>query len=489
MASSGAPPPTEPLDVAIIGAGLSGLCLAIKLKQAGLESFAIFEKSAGIGGTWRDNTYPGVACDVPSHLYSFSFAPKADWSRKYASQAEILAYAEELVRRFGLAPHLRFGSEVASARYDAALGCWRLSLAGGGEIAARSLVSGCGQLNRPRIPDLPGRERFAGKQFHSARWDHAYDLAGKRVAVIGNGASAAQFIPEIAKQVARLHVFQRSANWLVPRGDRAYSAREQRLLRWKPAERLLRWLIYWQFELRFAGFRRGSRAGQLAEKLALRHLRRQIADPDLRVRLTPDYPIGCKRVLIADTYYPALQRANVELVTEPIARLTEAGIVTADGKLREVDAVIYATGFESTRFLAPMEILGRDGIPVESVWRGGASAYYGMAVPGYPNFFLMYGPNTNLGHNSIIFMIECQATYILRCLTRLLRDGELEVTEGAMARYAAQLDAELARTVWGEGCRSWYKTASGKVTNNWSSLTLSYWRRTLRPSWADFRRA
>ena len=489
MASSGAASSAEPLDVAIIGAGLSGLCLAIKLRQAGLDSFVLFEKSAGIGGTWRDNTYPGVACDVPSHLYSFSFAPKADWSRKYASQAEILAYAEELVRRFGLAPHLRFGSEVASARYDAERGCWRLSLAGGGEIAARSLVSGCGQLNRPRIPDLPGRERFAGKQFHSARWDHAYDLAGKRVAVIGNGASAVQFIPEIAGRVARLHVFQRSANWLVPRGDRAYTARERRLLRWKPAERLLRWLIYWQFELRFAGFRRRSRAGHLAETLSLRHLRRQTTDPELRARLTPDYPIGCKRVLIADTYYPALQRHNVELVTEPIARFGEAAIVTADGKLREVDAVIYATGFETTRFLAPMEILGRDGAPVEARWRGGASAYYGMAVPGYPNFFLMYGPNTNLGHNSIIFMIECQANYILRCLQRLLRGEALEVTEDAMARYEARLDAELARTVWGEGCRSWYKTASGKVTNNWSSLTLSYWRRTLRPHWADFRRA
>ena len=480
---------THALDVAIVGAGLSGICLAIKLKQAGIAAFALFEKSGGIGGTWRDNTYPGAACDVPSHLYAFSFERAWDWSRKYATQAEILGYIERLARKYALHPHIRLGTELAGARFDAGRGLWRIHTKAGEEIAARALVSGCGQLSRPRYPDIPGRDRFAGKQFHSARWDHGCDLAGKRVAVIGNGASATQLIPAIAPAVAKLYIFQRSANWLVPRGDRAYAPWEKWLFRHVPlAERAYRCLIYWQFELRFAGFGRGSRIGRMAEALSLKHLARQLADPSLRAALRPDYPIGCKRVLIADDYYPVLRRANVELVTTPIARATEDAIVTADGAARPVDAIIHATGFETTRFLAPMEIVGAAGVPVEREWQQGAAAYYGMAVPGYPNFFLMYGPNTNLGHNSIIFMIECQANYILRSLKRLLgAAGALEVRREAMARYQARLERDLARTVWAAGCRSWYKTAAGKVTNNWSGYTLQYWWRTLRPRLADFR--
>jgi cation diffusion facilitator CzcD-associated flavoprotein CzcO len=485
MSSPDAPPS---LDVAIIGAGLAGICLAILLKRAGIDNFAIVEKSDGIGGTWRDNTYPGAACDVPSHLYSFSFAPKLDWRRKYATQAEILGYIEDLARTYDLHPHLRLGTELAGAQFDTGNRCWRLRTVRGEAIAAKALVSGCGQLNRPRYPEIPGRALFAGRAFHSARWDHSYDLRGKRVAVIGTGASAVQFIPQIAPVVAKLHVFQRSANWLVPRGDRAYSPREQWLFRHLPlAERLHRYAIYWQFESRFAGFGQGSRVGRIAAALATKHLRRQVGDPDLRQKLLPDYPIGCKRVLIADDYYPALQRPNVELVTTAIERLTRDAIVTADGVERPVDAVIYATGFESTKFLAPMAITGVDGIPIERRWSGGAEAYLGMAVPGYPNFFLMYGPNTNLGHNSIIFMIECQAAYITRCLRRLLRGGSVfEVKAEAMRRYQARLERAMARTVWAAGCNSWYKTAAGKITNNWSGFTVEYWWRTRRPRFADF---
>lgn len=486
MSSPAAPPSS--LDVAIIGAGLAGVGLAIMLKRAGFANFALFEKSDGVGGTWRDNTYPGAACDVPSYLYSFSFARKLDWSRKYATQAEILGYIEDLVRRYALQPHLRLGTELASAQFDAESGCWRLRTVRGEAIAAKALVSGCGQLNRPRYPEIPGRALFGGKAFHSARWDHGYDLRGKRVAVIGNGASAVQFIPRIAPVVEKLHVFQRSANWLVPRGDRAYSPREQWLFRHVPlAERLHRYGIYWQFESRFAGFGQGSRIGRIAAALATRHLDRQIGNPELRQKLLPDYPIGCKRVLIADDYYPTLQRANVELVTAGIERLTRDAIVTADGAERPVDAVIYATGFETTKFLAPMAIAGADGMPIERRWSGGAEAYLGMAVPGYPNFFLLYGPNTNLGHNSIIFMIECQAAYITRCLRRLLRGGSaFEVKAEAMQRYQARLERAMARTVWAAGCNSWYKTAAGKVTNNWSGFTVEYWWRTRRPRRADF---
>ena len=489
--SSGSlPDETGVLDVAIIGAGLSGICLAVKLKDAGIGRFVLFEKAGEIGGTWRDNTYPGVACDVPSHLYSFSFAPKTDWSRRYAGQAEIRAYIEEVARRWDLHRHLRLNTELIEARFDGTAGLWRLQGRDGRTFAARALVSGCGQLNRPQIPDLPGREIFAGRQFHSARWDHRYDLAGKRVAVIGNGASAVQFIPEIAAKVARLHVFQRTANWIVPRDDRAYGDRARWIFRHVPgAVRLLRYLIYWSFEARFVAFAPDTRASRLAQGMALKHLHRQVADPRLREILRPDYPIGCKRILISDDYYPALQRPNVELVTAPIERLTPDGIVTADGAARPVDAVIYATGFQSTSFLAPLELIGTGGAPIADTWRRGAEAHLGIAVPGCPNFFMMYGPNTNLGHNSIIFMIECQADYILACLRKLLGGGvaAIEVTEGAMARYRTRLDREMTGAVWAAGCRSWYKTAEGRITNNWPGFTVQYWWRTRRPDFAAFR--
>jgi cation diffusion facilitator CzcD-associated flavoprotein CzcO len=484
------PEPSGTLQVAIIGAGLSGLCLAIKLRQAGVSSFALFEKSDGVGGTWRDNTYPAAACDVPSHLYSFSFERKRDWSRKYAGQAEILAYAEALVRAWGLAPHLRLGTDLAAARFDAGANLWRLRTRSGEEIAAQALVSACGQLNRPRTPEIPGRDAFAGRQFHSARWQRGLDFAGLRVAVIGNGASAVQLIPEIAARADRLHVFQRSANWIIPRGDRDYADWERWTFARLPlAERLYRYRVYWSLESRFVAFAQGSRFGKLAEGVARRYLQRQVADPALRRKLEPDYPIGCKRILISDDYYQALQRPNVELVTAPIERLTAKSVITADGAARPVDAVIYATGFEATSFLAPLELTGNADLPIGRAWGNGAEAHLGIAVPGFPNFFMMYGPNTNLGHNSIIFMIECQAAYIMGCLRPLLA-GEiaaLEVTPAAMARFRTRLDRDLARTVWAAGCRSWYKTADGKITNNWSGFTVAYWWRTRRPDFADFR--
>lgn len=479
---------SEALDVAIIGAGLSGLCLAIRLRQAGISRFALFEKAEGIGGTWRDNTYPGAACDVPSHLYSFSFARKRDWSRKYAAQQEILEYIDGIARRYDLVSHLRLGVELAAARFDRSAGLWRITTRRGETIAAKALVSGCGQLNRPHIPDLPGRSDFAGVQFHSARWDHGFDPAGKSIAVIGNGASAVQLIPEIARRAGKLYVFQRSANWIIARGDRAYGKLAQWLFRRAPlVERLYRYLIYWSLEMKFVAFAQGAIFGKLAERMALNHLDHQIADPRLRAILRPDYPIGCKRILISDDYYPALLRSNVELVTAPLAKVTRDAVVTADGAERRVDAIIYATGFESTDFLAPLDLAGDDGVPMAQRWRRGAEAHLGMTVPGYPNFFMMYGPNTNLGHNSIVFMIECQARYIARCLSLLFGGKRIfEVTPQAMARSQARLEAALARTVWAAGCRSWYKTAEGRITNNWSGLTAEYWWRTRRPDFREY---
>ena len=475
--------------VAILGAGASGLCMAISLKRAGIDSFTVFEKSDGVGGTWRDNTYPGAGCDVPSHLYSYSFAPNPDWTHAFSLQPEILAYLENCARRFGLLRHCRFRTELESARFDESAGLWRLRTKEGEEIAAEVLVSGVGQLNRPLIPKLAGLEEFRGKSFHSARWDHGYHLEGKRVAVIGNGASALQFIPCIAPLVGRLSVFQRSNNWVVPRGDRPYTAREKAWFRRSKWLRLLhRGLIYLLLEKNFFAFRPGTLMAGVMEKRARALLAEQVADPALREKLMPDYPIGCKRILIGDDYYPALVRPNVEIVSDAIVRVTENGIVTADGREHQVDAIIHATGFVTTSFLAPMKITGRGAVALEDVWKDGAEAYLGVAVAGFPNFFMLYGPNTNLGHNSIIFMIECQAAYVTACIRQLVvrRLRWLDVKPAAMKRFNEQLQKGLGKSVWATGCTSWYKTGSGKITNNWSDLTLRYWWRTRRPKPAAF---
>jgi cation diffusion facilitator CzcD-associated flavoprotein CzcO len=480
------------MRVAILGAGASGICLGIQLLEAGLVDFTIFEKSDDVGGTWHDNGYPGACCDVPSHLYSFSFERRSDWSRKFAPQAEIHQYFRHCVDKYRLRPHIRFGSEIASARFDEAKGVWRLRSTAGEEIEADVLASGVGQLNRPHVPHFPGAESFAGASFHSARWDHGIDLTGKRVGVIGNAASAVQFIPPVAEQAAALHIFQRSANWLNPRLDRAYSEREKWCFAHLPLwERLHRWWIYWNFELRFWAFR-GKGEGWLArqiEKASRGYVESVIEDPALREALIPDYPAGCKRILISDDYVPALRRANVELVTSGIERITKGGIATRDGRHRPLDAIVYATGFETTSFLAPIEIEGLGGRKLHEVWRDGAEAYLGVCTSGFPNLFMLYGPNTNLGHNSILFMIEAQVRYILECLQELGRSGRasLEVRPEAQERFNEEIQAALADTAWATSCGSWYKTASGKITNNWKGFTLEYWWRTRRPDWSAFR--
>jgi cation diffusion facilitator CzcD-associated flavoprotein CzcO len=475
--------------VAILGAGVSGLCMGIALKRAGIDSFTIYEKSDALGGTWHDNAYPGSACDVPSHLYCFSFEPNPGWSRKFSPQPEIAAYLARCADKYGLLPHIRFGCEIAGASFDEGESSWRLRTTAGEALRADVLVSGTGQLNRPHVPDLPGLPSFEGTQFHSARWDPRHDFTGESVAVIGNGASAIQFVPEVAPRAGRLSVFQRTPNWLVPRLDRAYTPREQAVFRRVPfVLRGVRWLIYWALESRFLGFFRDSWLSRRMERGCREFLDAQIPDPELRVKLTPDYPVGCKRILISDDYYPALLRPNVALVTSPIERIAPDAVVTRDGRVHPADTLLFATGFETTSFLAPMEIEGRGGRKLEAVWREGAEAYLGMAVPGFPNLFLLYGPNTNLGHNSIIFMIECQVGYVARCIRRLFgRDlASLEVRPEAMARYDAALQRDLARTAWAAGCHSWYKTEAGRVTNNWSGFTVGYWRRTRRPDFSDF---
>ena len=478
------------LRIAIIGAGFSGLCLGIKLKQAGFESFTILERDDRLGGTWRDNTYPGAACDVPSFSYCFSFEQKTDWSRKWAPQAEILAYMEHCATKYGLLPHIRFNTEISGAHFDAQQGVWRIQTTNGDEVEAEILVSGVGQLHKPYTPAIPGLEEFAGARFHSARWDHGVDLADKNVGVIGNAASAIQFVPELAKQVARLTIFQRSANWMLPRRDRAYSDRERWIFRHVPgAARLYRWYIWAMLESRYPLFRGNDFMRRMVEKVAKTYIREIVGDADLRRALLPDYPPGARRLLVSDDYYQALTQPHVGLVTEAIDRVTANAIVTRDGHTYPVDVLVLATGFDTTSFLAPVDLEGLDGKSLQATWSAGARAYLGMTVSGFPNFFMMYGPNTNLGHNSILFMIECQAQYIVRCAA-ILRDRELaylDLDPEAMAAYNAELQDELATTVWARTDHSWYKRADGTITNNWSGTTARYWWRTRRPDLGAYR--
>ncbi len=476
--------------ILIVGAGFGGLCMAMQLKRAGIESFTIVEKADRIGGTWRDNIYPGAACDSPSFVYCFSFEQKTDWSRKWAPQPEILDYIEHCARKYDLHPHIRFGTEVASARFDADAGTWRVRTTGGDELEAEILVNGTGQLNRPAFPMLAGLDDFAGVTFHSARWRRDVDLRGKRVAVIGNAASAIQFVPQIAPAVERLYVFQRSANWMLAKNDREYGARERWIFAHVPlAARLYRWWLWFGFESRFPVFRRNRFFSRVVTQYADRAMREHVSDPELQRALVPDYPIGGKRILISDEYYQTLTRDNVQVVTASIDRIRDDGIVTRDGASYPVDVIILATGFESTSFLAPMHVEGLGGRSLTDAWEAGAEAYLGLTVAGFPNFFMLYGPNTNLGHNSILFMIECQVRYVMECVQALAsrRLKSLDVRPQAMRAYNEWLNGILEATVWARTGKSWYKRADGRITNNWSGTTVEYWWRTRHVDWRAYR--
>lgn len=477
-----------PLDLIVIGAGFGGIGMAARALRAGLRVL-VLERADDLGGTWRDNIYPGCACDTQSHHYSYSFAMNPDWSRIYATQPEILSYLRRTADRLGVTEHLRCGAGVTRVRWQDEQGQWSVTTEDGADFAARFVVSAVGQLNQPLIPGFEGRADFGGKVMHTAQWDANYDLTGKRVAVIGNAASAVQAIPQIAKVAKHLTVLQRSPNWLVAKGDRPFEPREKRRFRALPfLQRLYRWSIYWQWERSWPEFIEGSRQSRRQTEANRRHIAAEAGD--LAPELTPDYPLGCRRILLADDYFPALQRDNVTLVTDQVERLTSDGIRTRGGRQIEADCIVLATGFHARDFLPGMEVEGRDGQSLAETWdkAGGPEAYLGIAVPGFPNFFLLYGPNTNLGHNSIIFMLECQITYVLRAIARLQRRGNsrIEVTRDALDRRRRIQDHELARTAWAGRCTSWYKTASGKIINNWSAGTFKYWWLTRRPKARDF---
>lgn len=478
------------LEVAVIGSGFSGLCMGIKLREAGISDFAILEKEAVFGGTWRVNHYPGAACDVPSHLYSFSFAQNADWSRKFPSQPELLRYTEEIAHRYGLLERIRLGTALLAADYDAARGCWKLRTSQG-ELTARNLVIATGALSRPAAPPVPGLERFRGKVFHSAHWDHGYDLRGKRVAVIGTGASAIQFVPAIAGQVARLDLYQRTAPWVLPRPDRAITAVERWLLRRvPPLQALYRGLTYVRYESRLLAFAKWPWLMRAVEWQARRHIRRQIPhDAALRARVTPSYRAGCKRLLLSSDYYPALARSNVAVIADGIAEVRAGGVVGRDGRERPVDAIIYGTGFDVEHSLGTVAVRGRDGVLLSEVARDGLEAYKGAAIAGFPNLYMIIGPNTGLGHNSMIYMIEANVRYVVQALALRRARGlrAVEVRAEASRHYNDMLQRRLRGTVWSSGCKSWYLTSGGKNSTLWPGFTFEYRRITRRFDSAAYR--
>ncbi|GAA3543941.1 flavin-containing monooxygenase [Nocardioides daeguensis] len=474
-------------SVIVIGAGFGGLAAAHHLRQAGITDITVLERADDVGGVWRENTYPGAACDVPSVLYSWSFARKHDWSHRYARQPEILDYIREHATSSGLRDLVRTGAEVTGAAWDDAARRWTVELAGGEQLSADVLVSAVGQLSRPSIPALSGLETFAGPAFHTATWDHDVSLAGKRVAVIGTGASAIQAVPAIVDEVAELKVFQRSAPYVVPKPDGAYSARQQeRYERHPQLHDLTRSGVFHLSEQLNKTLDSDGRLADLLRAAWQLHLRRQVHDPELRARLVPDYPLGCKRLLFSNDWYPALTRSHVEVLTEAITTVEPKGIRTADGALHEVDVIVFGTGFAATEFLAPMQIRGRDGRLLSEAWEGGARAHLGITVPDFPSFFVLYGPNTNLGGSSIIGMLEAQSGYVAQAVTEIGRSGPIEVRPERAAAYDTEMQGRLGESVW-SSCASWYRDPSGRITTNWPGTVREYQQRTARFDVADFR--
>ena len=473
------------MRVAIVGAGFSGIAMAIALRREGIEDFTIFERAESLGGVWHHNTYPGAACDVPSYLYSYSYEQRRDWTQPCSSQAEILDYLHETARKHGVIDRVRTGTEVELAEFDDASARWSLRTSTGERFEADALVLACGQLSRPRRPSIPGAGEFGGHSFHSAEWDHDYDLAGKRVAVIGTGASAVQFVPPVAERAAHLDVYQRSAPYVLPRNNGEYPPLVRRLIASLPGLQAARRYGMWAFMETFvAGLTRIRPLGWLLRAWCTTFMRSQLDDPEVRRKAWPDYPFGCKRILFSSDYLPALQRSDVELVTDEISRITSAGVITADGREREVDCIVYGTGFRSNDFVVPMRVTGAGGRELQAAWSEGAEAHLGIAVSGFPNMFVLYGPNTNLGVGSIIVMIEAQVRYAIDALRTARRAGAaLDVRPEVQRTSSERVQERLRASVWAS-CRNWYRQeGTGRVVNNWPGFMFEYVRatRAIRP--------
>jgi cation diffusion facilitator CzcD-associated flavoprotein CzcO len=479
---------TADFPIAIIGSGFAGIGMAIRLKQSGIHSFTMFERASEIGGTWRDNTYPGAACDVPSHVYSFSFEPNPDWSRMFAESGEIQAYLLRCVEKYQLRPHLRLNTAITEARFDETRGLWTLCTNTGETVTARVVASGVGGLVDPKLPDIKGLDAFEGKMFHTVRWDHDYDLAGKRVAVIGTGASAVQVVPSIAPTVGKLSVFQRTPAWVVPKRDHLIGARMKRRFRQHPlAMRLWRLLLYWMSEaMGPIIFLDSPRLSRIGERMSERHLQRCVSDPGLRAKLRPHFQFGCKRMLISDDYWPALTRDNVELVTEHIAEIRADRIVTTDGREHPVDAIVLATGFALGLATAPFPVTGLGGTTLADAWRDGAVAYKGVTVSGFPNWFIMMGPNTGPGHTSVLVFTESQIGYILQAIRTMIADNlsSVNVRRDVQGAYNTSIQRRMKHMVWSTGCSSWYLSPNGENHSLYPGLASEYCARIrkFRPS-------
>jgi cation diffusion facilitator CzcD-associated flavoprotein CzcO len=469
----------EAHDIVIVGSGFSGLGMAIRLKQEGVDDFVVLERADEVGGTWQANTYPGCACDVPSHLYSFSFAPNPEWTQTYSPQPEIWDYLRRTADEFALRPHIRLNTAVESATWLEDERRWELETPQG-TVVARVVIAGMGPLTEPRIPDIPGLDTFEGATFHSARWDHGFDLAGKRVASIGTGASAIQYVPAIQPQVEQLHVFQRTPPWVLPHSNRPITDRERRLYRAVPAsQRLVRGGIYAGREVLVLGFVKRPRVMRFLERVARRHMHGQIADPALRAKVTPDYTIGCKRILPSNRWYRTLTKPNVELVTAGVREVRARSIVDADGMERPVDAIVFGTGFHVTDIPAAQRVRGRGGTLLDDIWHGSPRAYLGSTIAGFPNLFFLLGPNTGLGHSSMVYMIESQIAHVMAALGHMRERGAetIEIRPEAQDRYNAELERRMPGTVWSTGCASWYLDHTGRNATIWPDWTWRFRRR------------
>ena len=478
-------------QVAIIGAGFGGLAMAIRLLQRNIHNFVILEKSNEVGGTWRENQYPGAACDVQSHLYSLSFAPKTDWSKRYAEAPEIFQYIQDVVQQFNLREYCQFNSEVVHTEYHEKDCVWHVALKDGRQLSCQYLVFASGPLHVPQIPHIKGIEKFQGKVFHSSQWDHQYNLNSKVVASIGTGGSAIQYIPEIAPQVKQLYVMQRTAAWVIPRDERKYLNIEKKLF--KQADwfrKLHRARLYWSNESRAIPIMQPS-VMKYTQKLAEAFIRFQVKDKQLAQKLTPDYIMGCKRILVSNKYFPTFNRDNVELVTDAIQELTADSIITKDGKMRKIDCLIYGTGFitDPRIYLQPFSCIGEHGVELKQAWKDGAESYYGISHKGFPNLFQLLGPNTVLAHNSVIFMIESQVDYILQMMDLVAQSqsNAIVVKDQVQDQFNHDVQDMLNNTVWQSGCVSWYQQDGGKNFALWPTYTWKYWLKTksLHPS--DFR--
>ncbi|WAL66884.1 NAD(P)/FAD-dependent oxidoreductase [Amycolatopsis cynarae] len=477
--------------VVIVGTGFSGLGMAIQLRKQGRDDFVILEKAQDVGGTWRDNTYPGCACDIQSHMYSFSFEQNPHWTRSFSPQPEIWEYLRGVARKYDLYRFIRFGQEMTGARWDTDEHRWHVATRGGDEFVGRFLVNGVGALHLPQIPELTGIEDFQGEKFHSAEWNHDFDLRGKRVAVVGTGASAIQFVPQIAREVEQLTLFQRTPPWVLPKPDHAMPEWARSLFEKVPGvQRIYRDALYWMLEARAIGFNGQPWVMRLAQKLAKANIDRNIPDPVLRRKLTPDYTMGCKRVLISNDYYPALARDNVDVNTSGVAQVRAHGVVDGAGVEHRVDAIIFGTGFHVTDAFDNLDIIGEGGRNLSKEWAAeGMRTHLGITVSGFPNLFFLLGPNTGLGHNSVVFMIESQIRYIAEAigLVEGSRAGGLVPRPDVQERFNDEIQRKLNRGVWTQGgCKSWYLDAKGVNRTVWPGFTWRYWMATRKLRPADF---